>query len=315
MVGGASSSTQEIRGQAVVPRYTARPGNVPLSLMYYGLRDEEDIPCISVPSDAGHAALVAAMADLEDRDQCAFYIKTSDGAMIENPFLKMWKPGHGNIPLFVVADGAEGLPNGLRQVVPSLERLTCYPHFSRKLAEEYTSEMEEVDKGDMLEDIAMISSLDSIPEFDIGLQLFSDKWKEKADSGVRGVQKALDGLEWWCQLHNRGWSVAHGRGHALPNQNPVESTNRTIKYEISEWRLLTIINFLYRSVTWLWKESRRRMPGHPGGVPVTCCPPPPPYISSPSPSTNPPVNLKNKRRCLLQNQIFLTKIIVRRTNA
>jgi hypothetical protein len=266
-------------------------GTVPMSLMLCEVSNAA-APSIPVLSDAGHAAIVAAVGDLDVRDQSAYSIRTLDGHNINNPFLMMWKPGHGPIPTHVVADGAEGLPNGVKQVVPTAKRLTCFPHFSRKVSEEYTSEMDEEEKGDVLEDIAMISSLFTVDAFDVGLKLFEAKWKGKEERGVKGVNKALGGIAWWCQPHNRGWSVAHGEGVALPNNNPIESTNKNIKLEITDWRQKTVIAFLNGMMSWYESESRRRMPGHPGGVRVripTHNPSKPhPHIDHCTPLSHPP---------------------------
>ena len=100
----------------------------------------------------------------------------------------------------------------------------------------------------------------------LAVALFLVKWEANENAVVLNVTAHFRAQ--WTNNHVSNWTRGHCPNCVI-NNNGLEATNGVIKNEVTERRLLPILNFFVEISRWLNAQSMRRDPANPNPIPFT----------------------------------------------
>ena len=131
----------------------------------------------------------------------------------------------------------------------------------------HLKKMESGRKNEFLIGLNAVSAADSPAMYYKARQLFVNYWKDEANNGVVGAQNALEGFKYWCQSSLEGWYVGYAPGIPMSN-NANEATNLRLKDDITNWKLIGVMNLVPKFLDWISYESYLRKSGVTDHIPV-----------------------------------------------
>ena len=131
----------------------------------------------------------------------------------------------------------------------------------------HVKKMDKSKADEFLQGLNAVSAADSPAMYYKARELFVGYWKNEAKKGIVGVEKALNGFEYWCSPLLEGWYAGYAPG--IPNtNNGNEATNLRLKDDITNWELVGILNLVPKFAEWISFESYQRSPGAKDQIPV-----------------------------------------------
>ena len=121
-------------------------------------------------------------------------------------------------------------------------------------------------RGMLLHDINAISLSFTSEQALLAVELFLTKWEASENATVLNVTAHFRAQ--WTNNHVSNWTRGHCPNCVI-NNNGLEATNGVIKNEVTQRRLLPVLNFFVEISKWLTSQSTRRDPANPNPIPFT----------------------------------------------
>jgi hypothetical protein len=166
-----------------------------------------------------------------------------------------------------MADGADAISKGFEIVHPNSPRAMCYSHVLQNAKGYFGCASKNKDrvavKDAFLDDVASIHSAWTVEVKHSALQLFQSKWMAISNEPDKEYLKHI--LEtflqsWVNNPRTNRWSVCDVPFGCVTNNNGLEATNKLLKDEITDHRLMGLIAFCKGVASWLYGESKSRNP-------------------------------------------------------
>lgn len=150
-------------------------------------------------------------------------------------------------PLVLICDAAGAIKNGyIASFGESQKIIMCYAHVMMNVQKLKFNDQN--NKELMKQDIRELQFLCSEQYFDIGCQLFIQKWKPKEQQAVEHFQKSfIDHNKYWFE--GSLWSVPK-------TNNSLESFNGSIKVHQTFWQKKSLAHFITRLLGMAEKRSK-----------------------------------------------------------
>lgn len=155
----------------------------------------------------------------------------------------------------LVADSADALTNGFKEVFTMSKRVNCWAHVKRNIDKRIGLFSKEL-KAVITKDIQLIQDLFDPNLFETSVELFENKWKSKK---VKEIDDFVNYFvnEW--SIKNNGWYESYCKDQMLPSTtNGLESSHEKIRSGLRGRRLglLEFLNEFRENMIKFWSIIR-----------------------------------------------------------